>query len=94
MMRRLLDLPLLVILIGLAGLAMFVPAVHAFVLREHELARSFVYMALLVLIFAGMLVVSELVWLWQSWPVRKSLDVTVGSASERLSSSNRGGSLC
>jgi trk system potassium uptake protein TrkH len=55
MMRRLLDLPLLVILIGLAGLAMFVPAAHAFVLREHELARSFVYMALLVLIFAGML---------------------------------------
>ena len=55
MLRRLLDLPLLVILIGLAGLAMFVPAAHAFVLNEHELARSFVYMALLVLIFAGML---------------------------------------
>lgn len=55
MMRRLLDLPLLVILIGLAGIAMFVPATHALVLRDHELARNFAYMALLVLIFAGML---------------------------------------
>jgi trk system potassium uptake protein TrkH len=55
MLRRLLDLPLLVILIGLAGLAMLVPAGHAFAFRNHELARSFVYMALLVLIFAGML---------------------------------------
>lgn len=55
MLRRLLDLPLLVILIALAGLAMFVPATHALVMRDHELARSFGYMALLVLIFAGML---------------------------------------
>lgn len=55
MMRRLLDLPLLVILIGLAGIAMFVPATHALALRDHELARNFAYMALLVLIFAGML---------------------------------------
>jgi trk system potassium uptake protein TrkH len=55
MLRRLLDLPLLVILIGLAGLAMLVPAGHAFAIRDHDLARSFVYVALLVLIFAGML---------------------------------------
>lgn len=55
MMRRLLDLPLLVLLLGMAGLAMFLPAGHAFVLRDHALARSFVYMALLVLVFAGML---------------------------------------
>lgn len=55
MMRRILDLPLLVLMLGLAGIAMFVPAAHAFVLRDHELARSFVYMALLVLIFSGML---------------------------------------
>jgi type VI secretion system protein ImpK len=39
------------------------------------------------LIFAAMLVLSELVWLWQSWPVRKSLDVTVGSSSQTLMSS-------
>ena len=46
------------------------------------------------LIFAGMLVVSELVWLWQSWPVRKSLDITVGSASENLSSLDPRGRIC
>lgn len=55
MLRRLLDLPLLVLLLGLAGLAMFLPAGHAFVLRDHALARAFFYMALLVLILAGML---------------------------------------
>lgn len=55
MLRRLLDLPLLVLLLGLSGLAMFLPAGHAFVMRDHGLARSFVYMALLVMIFAAML---------------------------------------
>lgn len=46
------------------------------------------------LIFAGLLVLSELVWLWQSWPVRKSLDVTVGSASEIRISSDEGERTC
>lgn len=55
MTRRLLDAPLLVLLLGLAGLAMFLPAGHAFVLRDHGLARAFVYMAILILILAGML---------------------------------------
>jgi trk system potassium uptake protein TrkH len=55
MLRRLADLPLLVLLLGLAGLAMLLPAGHAFVMRDHGLARSFVYMALLVLILTGML---------------------------------------
>ncbi|WP_227751459.1 potassium transporter TrkG [Tabrizicola oligotrophica] len=55
MLRRLLQLPLLVLLLGLAGLAMFLPAGHAFVMRDHALARAFVYMALLVLVAAGML---------------------------------------
>ena len=55
MLRRLTDLPLLVLLLGLAGMAMLLPAGHAFVLRDHGLARSFLYMALLVLILTGML---------------------------------------
>lgn len=55
MLRRLLDLPLLVLLLGLAGLAMFLPAVHALVLRDHGLARAFFYVGLLVLILAGLL---------------------------------------
>ena len=40
MMRRLLDLPLLVLLLGMAGLAMFLPAGHAFVPRDHALAMA------------------------------------------------------
>ena len=55
MLARLIKLPLLVLLLGMAGLAMLLPAGHAFVLRDHALARVFVYMALLVLIVAGML---------------------------------------
>lgn len=55
MMRRLLELPLLVLLLGLAGLAMLLPAGHAIVMRDHGLSRSFLYMAVLVLVFAGML---------------------------------------
>lgn len=31
-----------------------------------------------ILILAGILVLSELVWLWQSWPVRRALDTTIG----------------
>jgi trk system potassium uptake protein len=55
MLRRLLELPLLVLLLGLAGLTMLLPAGHAFVMRDHALARSFLYMGLLVLIFTAML---------------------------------------
>ncbi len=54
-MRRLLDLPLLVLLLGMAGLAMLLPAAHAVVMRDLGLARAFLYMALLVLVMAGML---------------------------------------
>jgi len=55
MLRRLIRLPLLVLLLGMAGLAMLLPAGHAFVMRDPALARSFMYMALLVLIVAGLL---------------------------------------
>jgi type VI secretion system protein ImpK len=37
---------------------------------------------LFLLVLAGILVVSELVWLWQSWPVRRVLDTTVGMSSK------------
>lgn len=55
MLRRILDLPLLVLLLGMAGFAMLLPAIHAFAMRDHGLARSFVYMALLVLTLAAFL---------------------------------------
>lgn len=59
MLRRMTDMPLLVLLLGLAGLAMFLPAMHALVLRDHELAWSFGYMALLILVLAAMLALAR-----------------------------------
>ncbi|MDF2142585.1 potassium transporter TrkG [Paenirhodobacter sp. CAU 1674] len=41
--RRLQDLPLIVILMGIGALAMFVPAVHAYMLRDYAIARPFLY---------------------------------------------------
>lgn len=54
-MRRLTSLPLLVLLLGFAGLAMVVPAVHALTVEDHALARAFFYNGLLVLVFSAML---------------------------------------
>lgn len=45
---RLGRVPLIVLLLGLTGLAMVAPAVHALALREHALARAFGYSAILV----------------------------------------------
>jgi trk system potassium uptake protein len=59
MMRRLLDLPLLVILLGLAGLAMFLPAAHAVILRDHGVGRAFFYTGFLVIVFAAMLALAQ-----------------------------------
>jgi trk system potassium uptake protein len=45
---RLERVPLIVLLLGMTGLAMLLPAVHGLVLREHAVARAFAYSALLV----------------------------------------------
>ena len=45
---RLGRVPLIVLLLGLTGLAMLLPAAHALALREHALSRAFAYSALLV----------------------------------------------
>jgi trk system potassium uptake protein TrkH len=42
-MRRLAQLPLLVLLTGITALAMYIPAAHAAVLRDYEVARPFFY---------------------------------------------------
>lgn len=42
-MRRLLELPLMVILMGIGALAMYVPAVHAFGDRNYDVSRAFFY---------------------------------------------------
>lgn len=53
-MRRLAELPLLVILTGLVGLAMFLPAIRAFDDRTLHVARSFVYSGLVTLLLTAM----------------------------------------
>lgn len=48
-MGRILDLPLLVILMGMAALSMLLPAANAVILREHEVGRSFFYSAIILM---------------------------------------------
>ena len=59
-MRRLLDLPFLVILMGLAGLAMLLPAFHAVILRDYTVARGFFYSGIIVLMLVGMIAIATL----------------------------------
>lgn len=54
-MRRLLDLPLLVVLMGAGALAMLLPAAHAFVLRDLPELRAFFYSAVLLLMLTAMI---------------------------------------
>lgn len=54
-MRWLLDLPLLVILIGIGAAAMLVPAAHAFALGDERVGRAFLYASLLFLFGTALL---------------------------------------
>ena len=54
-MRRILDLPFLVILMGIGALAMLLPAAHAFTLRDLHVARSFFYGSVLLLMLTAMI---------------------------------------
>lgn len=54
-MSLFLRLPLFVVLAGIAGLAMLLPAAYASVSDENQLARNFLYSGLLVLIGAGLI---------------------------------------
>jgi trk system potassium uptake protein TrkH len=54
-MRRILDLPLLVILMGISALAMFLPAAHALVLEQHRVAQPFFYSGTMLLILTAMI---------------------------------------
>lgn len=49
MRKRLFDQPLLILLIGIAGLSMYLPAIHATVQRSHSEARAFFYAGMLTL---------------------------------------------
>lgn len=54
-LRRLLDLPLIVILMAIASVSMLVPSMHAYALRQHDVGRPFFYSALILLMFTGMI---------------------------------------
>lgn len=56
--RRLLDLPFLVILMGLAAVAMLLPAGHALALRQLPVARAFFYSSLIFLILTAMIAIA------------------------------------
>jgi len=57
-MLRLADLPILVVLMGLAALAMLLPAGHAAVARDFEAARAFLYAGLILLTVTGMIAIA------------------------------------
>ncbi|HSF64333.1 MAG TPA: potassium transporter TrkG [Paracoccaceae bacterium] len=61
-MRRILDLPLIVILMGIGALAMLVPAIHAGALRDYTTARPFLYGSILFLFLTAMIGVATSNW--------------------------------
>lgn len=52
------NLPFLVILMGIAALSMFVPALHAFILQEHAVGRAFLYSGCFILIMVAMIAIA------------------------------------
>ena len=62
MRDRLLATPLLVTLAALSGLAMFLPAAHASVLGQHQVAQGFFYSGMIVLIVTGMVWIATATW--------------------------------
>ena len=59
-MRGFRNLPFLVILMALTGLAMLLPAFHAVILRDYTVARGFFYSAFIVLVLVGMIAIATL----------------------------------
>ncbi|MCF1709820.1 TrkH family potassium uptake protein [Tabrizicola sp. J26] len=57
-MRRLSELPVLVILLAFAALAMLLPAGHAMVNADYRIARSFFYAAVLFLFLTAMIAIA------------------------------------
>jgi trk system potassium uptake protein TrkH len=61
-MRRILDLPLLVTLAGVAALAMFLPALHAAVQSDYATGRSFLYSGLVTLVLVALTGIATSPW--------------------------------
>ena len=77
-MRRILDLPFLVVLMGAAALAMLLPAAHAFVQRDLHVSRSFFYAAILFLVLAMLTGIATANYRPRS-PARSHLTAVVGA---------------
>ena len=56
--HRLLDLPLLVILLGICAVSMFLPAAHALALGEFSVARGFFYSGFILLILTSKIAIA------------------------------------
>lgn len=59
MRKRLFDQPLLILLIGIAGLAMYLPAIHATVRQSHGEARAFFYAGTLTLTIVTLVAIAR-----------------------------------
>ena len=62
MLARILQLPLIVILLGVTGLACWLPAIYALALRDHETARAFFYSGGALLVITVMLALATAAW--------------------------------
>lgn len=62
MLTRLLQLPLIVILLGATGLACWLPAAYALALRDHLVARAFFYSGGALLVITVMLALATAGW--------------------------------
>jgi trk system potassium uptake protein TrkH len=60
MLARLLGLPLVVQLIGIGAASMMIPAIHAVVSGDHEVARAFFYFSVLFLVLFAMIAIATL----------------------------------
>jgi trk system potassium uptake protein len=58
MMRRILDLPPFVILIGMMAIAMWLPAIHAAATDDEGTAQAFFYSGMIFLVLTGMIALS------------------------------------
>ena len=76
MLARLAELPLLVVLLGLAAVIALVPAVYAFGVNDDEHARDFLYSALILLVLTVMLGIATAAYLPRD-PARSHLAALV-----------------
>lgn len=78
MLRRLWELPLLVLLMGITAVSMWLPAAHAVILSDHTTARAFFYSGIILLVLTGMIGISTVNRRARN-PARANLAALVGA---------------